>query len=153
MAGAFWTMELSNPPSSHSTVLLVEEDVILRLGLGEYLRACGFKVIEAANQTEAKLVLQKGPPVHIMLLDARLSGDGGGFKLSQWTRRTQPKIQVILTGTLVSKTEAAAKLCETKNSPPYSIDELKERIESMRSRQKKTVKPRASARRPRAMRG
>src|SRR5215470_10316268 len=105
LRGLFSLMELAKATSPITTILLVEEDVILRLGLSEYLRACGYKVIEACDQAETRLVLQKGPAIHIVLVDARLAGDGSGFKLSQWVHKNRPSIAVMLTGGLVSKTE------------------------------------------------
>lgn len=39
--------------TSSATVLFVDGDVIARLVIAEYLRHCGYKVIEAANTEEA----------------------------------------------------------------------------------------------------
>ena len=38
------------------TVLVVEDEVLLRLSIAAYLRDCGYKVIEAADADEAVLV-------------------------------------------------------------------------------------------------
>ena len=116
-----------------TTLLLVEEDVVLRLGLSDYLRTCGYQVLEAANGAEAKRILEEGPSVAVLLMEAQLAGDGSGFELSKWVRRKKREIAIVLTGGLASKTEAAAKLCESKSRSPYSLNELKARIASMRS--------------------
>jgi CheY-like chemotaxis protein len=144
-------MKLSSPPIS--TVLLVEDDVILRLGLAEYLRSCGYRVIEAASLNEAQLVLEKGPAVHVLLADAQLEGPdredrGAGFALSAWVKRNRPDITVVLTGGLASKTDAAAKLCQERDGAPYDVGELKQRIEGMRARQRRAgaVKAKRSGR-------
>jgi len=129
-------MGLAASTTSRTTLLLVEEDVVLRLGLGQYLRACGYQVIEAASAVEAHTLLEQGPPVAIMLIDAQLAGEGGGFALSKWTRKNRPATKVVLTAGFAGKAEAAAKLCESNSSVPYSLDELKARIAAMRARQK-----------------
>jgi CheY-like chemotaxis protein len=49
------------------TVLVVEDEVLLRLVVAEYLRDCSFKVIEAAHADEAVMVL-KQPDLRIDVL-------------------------------------------------------------------------------------
>jgi CheY-like chemotaxis protein len=54
----------SSDPGSESTagtetVLVVEDEVLIRMVISTYLRDCGYRVIEAANADEAILVLQQ----------------------------------------------------------------------------------------------
>lgn len=62
------------------TVLVVEDEVLLRLVVAEYLRDCGFKVIEAAHADEAVMVL-KQPDLRIDVLfsDIEMPGSLDGF--------------------------------------------------------------------------
>ncbi len=46
------------------TILVVEDKVIIRMNVSEYLRSCGYKVIEAANGDEALKVL-KSPKIRV----------------------------------------------------------------------------------------
>jgi CheY-like chemotaxis protein len=39
------------------TILVVEDDVLVRMPISQYLRDCGYKIIEAANADEAMTVL------------------------------------------------------------------------------------------------
>jgi len=39
------------------TILLVEDEILTRTVIAEYLRECGYKVIEAASADEAIVVL------------------------------------------------------------------------------------------------
>lgn len=117
------------------TILVADDDVLVRLGLSDYLRACGFKVIEAAGGLEAKTILQKGPDVDILLADAQLAGDDGGFALAQWVRRYRRNVSVILTGSLTSKAEAALRICDHP-SEPDSAETLLRRIQGARVRKR-----------------
>lgn len=92
-------------------ILLADDEVIVRLGLARHLRGCGFDVIEASGAADAKIVLQRGPSIDILFADARLAGPDSGFALAQWTRRYRKHIEIILTGSLAHKSEAAAQLC------------------------------------------
>jgi len=41
------------------TILLVEDEILVRTVIADYLRTCGYKVIEAAGADEAILVLMR----------------------------------------------------------------------------------------------
>lgn len=117
-----------------ATVLVVEQDVLIRIALAEYLRDCGYRVLEAAAGREAKTVLQHGPEIHVLLADAGLAGDDEGFALAQWVRRYRPQVSVILSVSLQSKSDAAAQLCASSKAPPPALH-FRDRISAMRQRQ------------------
>jgi len=130
-----------------ATILVAEDDVLVRIAIAEYLRACGFRVIEASGGLEAKTVLQHGPEIHVLFADARLAGDDNSFALAQWTRRYRPKISVILNANLPKKSEAAAHLCARNQPNPPPASHLRERIKAMKASH--THRPKAD-RRPKA---
>jgi CheY-like chemotaxis protein len=120
-------------PDSATRILVAEDDVLVRIAIADYLRNCGFRVIEAAGGREARTVLEDGPTIHVLLADARLAGDDNGFALAQWARRHRPHMTVILSVSLDQKSEAAASLCsDGKIAPPSS--RMHDRISSMRQR-------------------
>ena len=134
-----------------ATVLVTDDDVLTRIAVSEYLRDCGYRVIEASGGLEAKTVLTNGPEIHVLFADARLAGDDNGFALAQWARRNRPGLQVLLSTGLARKSEAAAGLCSHHTpSPPAS--HLHERIEGMNTRHNRRTrdsggsKPRAAYR-------
>ena len=131
-----------------TTVLIVEDDVLTRIAVAEYLRECGFRVIEASGGLEAKTVLQEGPEIHVLFADARLAGDDNGFALALWARRHRPALMVILSAGLPGKSEAAAKLCSRNPSSPLPASHLRERIDGMRARQSRRAP--SDSRKPRA---
>jgi len=92
------------------TVLLVEADVLVRFALADHLRACEITVVEAVNADDAKAILVAGPKIHVLFSDAQLAGEGSGFVLAQWVRRHRPGIEVVLTGSILSKVDAATEL-------------------------------------------
>ncbi|WP_395647856.1 response regulator [Terricaulis sp.] len=94
------------------TVLLAEQDVIIRLGLATYLRTCGWAVLEAATAEEARAILVAGPAISVLISDAELAGGETGFALATWVRRHRPGVRVILAAALATKTEAVSGLCD-----------------------------------------
>lgn len=93
-------------------VLLVEADILIRHPLSEYLRECGYVVVEAIDAEEARKLLSEGKvPVDIVLADANPSGDSG-FVLASWIRANRPAVKIILAGTVTKAAEKAGDLCE-----------------------------------------
>jgi CheY-like chemotaxis protein len=122
-------------PSSaiSETVLVVEDEVLLRLVIAEYLRDCGYKVIEAADADEAVLVLkQPDLVVDVLFSDIEMPGSMDGFALAQWSRSNRPGLEVILTGTVPRAVNVAPNLCEEGPLPkPYEPQSVHDRIRQL----------------------
>jgi DNA-binding response OmpR family regulator len=95
-----------------NVILIVEEDVLVRHPLAEYLRECGYKVAEAVDADEARQLLVRGPGGIDMVLVHATAETDRSFTFASWVRGKYPEIQVILAGTLTKATEKAASLCE-----------------------------------------
>jgi DNA-binding NtrC family response regulator len=101
-------------PELRQTILVVDDEVLIRTAISEYLRDCGYKVIEAASVDEAVLVLQQAViTVHIVLSDVEMPGARDGFALAQWVRQHRPTVHVILAGSPARATKAAGELCDS----------------------------------------
>jgi CheY-like chemotaxis protein len=103
------------------TILVVEDDVLIRMPIAQYLRDCGYRVIEAVSADEAMTVLMhKETQVDIVFSDIEMPGSTDGFGLSKWIRDNRPGIDVILTGTVPRALKAAKELCDDGPLPkPY----------------------------------
>jgi DNA-binding NtrC family response regulator len=96
--------------SDNPVVLLVEGDIVARFPLAQYLRQCGFTVVEAANGDEAKLAL-KSPELKVQVVLADVRTVGGGFALRQWIAAENFDVTVILAGSIEKAVEQAGDLC------------------------------------------
>jgi two-component system, response regulator PdtaR len=79
------------------TILLVEDDALLRVSAADHFRGKGYHVVEAGTMIEAATVLSSGPSVHLVFSDVDLPGATGGLSLAVWINAYHPKIPVILT--------------------------------------------------------
>jgi two-component system, response regulator PdtaR len=77
-------------------VLIVENDVLLRLVTASSLRDAGFEVIEAANCAEALRVLDR-IPVDLLFWDIDMPGNVNVLALAQRVHRSQADTRIILT--------------------------------------------------------
>lgn len=80
-------------PEPSPVVLIVENDVLKRLALASDLRLRGLQVFEAADATEAMVVLKK-IVVDVVLSDASVLR---AAELEQWVRENQLPTQFICT--------------------------------------------------------
>jgi DNA-binding NtrC family response regulator len=105
------------------TVLVVEDEVLIRLVIAQYLRDCGYRVIEAAHADEALLVLRKSElAIDVVFTDVEMPGSMDGFALAHWVRSNRPGMDVILTGSVNRAVQAASDLCEEQSNVPKPYD-------------------------------
>lgn len=114
-------------------MLVIEDEVLICMVIAQYLRDCGYKVIETADADEAVLVLQ-APAIHVDVVigDIDMPGTLDGSSLAKWVREHCPGIGVILAGTAPRATSAATELCEAGPLPkPYHPDTVASRIKRL----------------------
>jgi DNA-binding NtrC family response regulator len=109
---------MNEPLNVPETILVVEDDVLVRMPIAQYLRDCGYKIIEAVNAQEAMTVLlHQETVVHLVFSDIEATD---GFGLTKWIREHRPGLGVLLAGTVPRAVENAKQLCEEGPLPkPY----------------------------------
>jgi CheY-like chemotaxis protein len=115
-----------SPRQRAPTILVVESEILIRLVVAEYLRDCGFRIVEAVNAAEAIRVLQSPKTiVDLVFSDLAMPGKLDGFGLAKWARQHRPELEVALVSSDKKRAETAKDLCErlVPNSP-YRIDAL-----------------------------
>lgn len=120
-------------------VLLTEKDVIVRFAIAQHLRLCGWSVIEAASAREAMAIFMAGAKVDVLFCDAQLAEGATGFALAQWVRSNRRNVEILLTGGVLGKAEAAEQLCSRRNGKPAAhADRLADQIKSMMAARERT---------------
>jgi CheY-like chemotaxis protein len=96
------------------SVLVVDDEVLVRMVIAGYLRDCGYRVIEAAGADEARLVIEHddAAAVSVVLCGIAMDGDQGGFAFARWVRSRRPGCQLALAGSVARTTQAAHDICE-----------------------------------------
>jgi CheY-like chemotaxis protein len=114
-----------------ATILVVEDEVLTRLVIAEYLRDCGYKVHEAAHADEAVAILRSADiRVDIVFSDVQMPGTMDGFGLARWVRENSPTTEVILTAGIDRSADIAGMLCEAGPllEKPYEPKKVVDRI-------------------------
>ncbi|MGE3649717.1 MAG: response regulator [Reyranellaceae bacterium] len=111
-----------------STVLVVEDEVLVRMAVADHLRHRGYRVLEAKTGEEAQAILRAGELVEILFCDIDLGSGINGVELARWTRENFRDIRILLT----SGVWRSAQVADVGDGPlvakPYSYDFLTAQI-------------------------
>jgi two-component system, response regulator PdtaR len=83
--------------ASFITVLVVEDEPLIRMDISDQLQEFGFKVLEAANADEAVEMLMVNSDIVIMFTDVDMPGGLDGLMLAAAVRKRWPPIKIIVT--------------------------------------------------------
>jgi CheY-like chemotaxis protein len=123
------------------TILVVEDEVLIRLVIADYLRDCGYKVHEAVSGEEAIAILQ-APEVSIDVVfsDVEMPGSMDGFALARWVRANKPGMEIILTSGIERSADIAATLCEAGPlmKKPYSSQDVVDRLRQLAAKARRS---------------
>ena len=128
---------MRNPPKS-KVVMIIEPDLLVRMVVAEYLRACGYKVIEAMAAADLWTVLGSAHPVDVVVAEV---GAVDGFAFAKRVRQTHPDIDVILTSGIAGAAHESHELCkEGPIKQPYQPRDVESRIRVLLERRRAATK-------------
>lgn len=84
-------------PNFQATILIVEDEVLLRLAVADNLRDAGFTVFEASNADEAGEVLRSLKSIDLVFTDVHMPGSMDGEALARWIKSERPDLKVLVT--------------------------------------------------------
>ena len=122
------------PASSPSTTLLVvEDDVLIRGAAADYLRGCGFVVLEAVDVPQALVVLQADRSVELVFADVKLPGTQSGLDLVRILQHERPHIRVLLTSGVVKPDQTGLEDVPLLRKP-YFLFEVERHVKALLAR-------------------
>jgi CheY-like chemotaxis protein len=89
-------MAALNAPQKPS-VLVVEDEFLIRIGIVETIAQSGFEVFEASNADEAIRLLETHPDITVLFTDIDMPGSMDGLKLAAAVRTRWPPVKIIVT--------------------------------------------------------
>jgi len=125
-------------PKELKVVMIVEPEVLVRMVLAEYLRDCGYTVIEATAAKDVWTVLDSGHRLDVVVAEV---GAVDGFSLAKRVRQTHPDIDVILTSGITGTAHESHELCkEGPIKQPYEPKDVEARIRLLLERRRAASK-------------
>lgn len=110
------------------SVLVVDDEAIIRIMLVDLLEDAGMTVYEAGTVDEALQVLEAAPEVRVVLTDIEMPGRLNGIDLAHLTRERWPHIDMLV---MSGRTFPAASTLPNGVefwTKPYSTDRLLTRV-------------------------
>lgn len=81
---------------STPTLLVVEDEPLIRMDLADCLRLEGFTVVEASGPAEAREVVSSGAAVECVLTDLHMPHRDDGLALLRWLAAERPDLPVLI---------------------------------------------------------
>ncbi|HYH22206.1 MAG TPA: response regulator [Azospirillum sp.] len=124
-------------PGAPGTILVVDDDPLLREGTALVLEGYGHRVLQAGNGNEALALLRGDEPIDLLLSDVIMPPGMSGVELAEQARRLRPGVPVVLASGFA--TLAATGGNHDVLTKPFSALDLKAKIDA------RLVRPRADA--------
>ena len=110
------------------TVLLVEDEILLREATSDDLRDLGYDPVCAGRADEAWEILKNGTPLEAMITDIRMPGEWDGWELARQARTLRPELGVIyVSGYSDAQHQPVEGAVYLKK--PYRFDDIREALE------------------------
>lgn len=87
-------LETAPAAAGQITVLVVEDETLIRLLVGDSLRDEGFDVVAAPAAADAIALLESGQRIDFVFTDVMMPGGMNGIGLADWIRRHHPRLPV-----------------------------------------------------------
>jgi PAS domain S-box-containing protein len=116
------------------TVLVVDDEPVLRMLIVDVLQDAGYKAVEAEDGPQALRVLQSGAPIDLLITDVGLPGGLNGRQVADAGRVLRPHLKVIfITGYAENAVVGNGRLEPGMQiiTKPFSVGDLGEKIREM----------------------
>lgn len=120
----------ADAPGGGETILIVEDDDLIRAHAERQLRSLGYRVIAAADGDALLAGLETLPPIDLLFTDLMLPGEADGLALARQLKLARPALSVLFTSGRAADGGGAAALDDFL-AKPYRRDALAERVRAV----------------------
>jgi two-component sensor histidine kinase/CheY-like chemotaxis protein len=96
----------STPIGSPTNVLVVEDEMVLRMRAVDIVEDAGFTAVEAVNADEALSILEERSDIALLFSDIQMPGSMDGLKLAHAVHARWPSIKIILVSGQIKLSDA-----------------------------------------------
>lgn len=112
-------------------ILIVEDEALLRMLAVDLVEEAGFLALEAANSTEAILLLETDADIRIVMTDIDMPGGVDGLKLAAIVRDRWPPISIIVVSGKQRPTASELPAGGIFFSKPYDVRKMAQQFHTM----------------------
>jgi two-component sensor histidine kinase/DNA-binding NarL/FixJ family response regulator len=118
-------------PESSAVVLVVEDEMVLRIRAVDIVEDAGFVPIEAVSADEAIEILESRDDISLLFTDIQMPGSMDGLKLAHAVHARWPHIKIVLVSGEVAVTEADKPTDSRFFPKPLEIQQMILEIQQM----------------------
>ena len=115
----------------HPTILVAEDNALLRLDTLEFLEEHGYTVVEASNSEEALKVMENRNDVRLLFTDIQMPPGVDGLELAREVHRRWPKVILVITSGQVRPARADIADDGRFIQKPYRDQDLLDQINDL----------------------
>jgi CheY-like chemotaxis protein len=124
---------MSDCTAKRPVVLVVEDDILIRMHAAEMIAGAGFDVVEAASADEAIVILERRLDITVVFTDVQMPGSMDGLKLAAAIRGRWPPIKIVATSGYVNVRQddlpEGGRFLQKPYSPEQIVRTLRELID------------------------
>ena len=112
-------------------VLIVEDEMVLRMRAVDIVEDAGFCPVEAVNADEALSILESRSDISLLFTDIQMPGSMDGLKLAHAVHDRWPGIKIILVSGRVTPTEAEKPADSRFFGKPLGVEQMIGELQAM----------------------
>jgi two-component sensor histidine kinase/DNA-binding NarL/FixJ family response regulator len=112
-------------------VLIVEDEMILRMRAVDIVEDAGFTPIEAVNADDALAILESRSDIELLFTDIQMPGSMDGLKLAHAVRERWPLIKIILVSGQLTLTDADKPIDSRFYGKPLDVKHMIAELQDM----------------------
>jgi len=121
----------SDPAVSATNVLVVEDEIVLRMRAVDIVEDAGFSAVEAVNADEALAILESRSDISLLFSDIQMPGTMDGLKLAHAVHDRWPSIKIILVSGQVKVSEADKPADSRFFGKPLEVSKMISELQDM----------------------
>ena len=112
-------------------VLVVEDEMILRMRAVDIVEDAGFRPVEAVNADEAMAILESRSDISLLFTDIQMPGSIDGLKLAHAVHERWPSIKIILVSGRVKPSDAERPENSQFFGKPLGVEQMIAELQAM----------------------
>jgi two-component sensor histidine kinase/DNA-binding NarL/FixJ family response regulator len=112
-------------------VLIVEDEMMLRMRAVDIVQDAGFRSVEAVNADEAMTILESRSDISLLFTDIQMPGSMDGLKLAHTVHNRWPGIKIILVSGQVKPSEAERPADSRFFGKPLGMQQMIAELQTM----------------------
>ena len=112
-------------------VLIVEDEMVLRMRAVDIVEDAGFNPVEAVNADEAMAILESRSDISLLFTDIQMPGTMDGLKLAHAVHDRWPGIKIILVSGRITPTDAEKPADSRFFGKPIGVEQMISQLQEM----------------------